>query len=197
MRKKLVCCTVLLCVLYLTGCGSDKKVKENTLYVKNNGKIVGALFEKLDKDYYKDEELSDWILAELDSYNKENGKKTLKLRECEVGYDQARVSISYASIEDYADFNQVVAFEGTIAEAQKEGYTFTGEFKSTSDKPAITNKEINGSKEYKVLILEESQQLVMEEKILYVNEVVQVNDDNIKRAKVNASKQNLAFIIYK
>lgn len=197
MRKKLVYGTVLLCVLYLTGCGSDKQVKENTLYVKNNGKVVGALSEKFDKDYYKEDELSDWIKAEVDSYNKENGKKTLKLGECEIEDDQAKVSISYASIEDYANFNQVVAFEGTIAEAQKAGYTFAGEFKSTTDKPSITNKEIDGSKEYKVLILEESQQLVMEKKILYINDVVQVNEDNLKKAKVNASKKNLAFIIYK
>lgn len=197
MKKALVCCTILLSVLHLTGCGSDKNVKENTLYVNNNGKVIGALYERLDKNYYNEEELSDWILAEVDSYNKENGKKTLKLRECEVGDGQARVSIRYASIEDYADFNQVVAFEGTIEEAQKEGYTFAGEFKSTADKPVITNKEIDASSEYKVLILEESQQLVMEEKILYVNEVVSVNKDNLKRAKVNASKQNLAFIIYK
>lgn len=197
MKNRIRLCSLILGAMLLSGCTNDKKAETNTLYLKNNGNIIGAVVEKLDQEYYDPQELEEWIQDEVDAYNHEDGKDKIKIRKNEVEDDQAKVNIIYASVKDYADFNQVTAFQGTVAEAEEAGYEFNGKFKSTADKPSITEMEIKGSKEYKVLILEECQKLQMNKKILYASDNVEVSKGSHKTADIIAEKENLAYIIYK
>lgn len=188
---------LILGTLIFTGCTKDKKADTNTLYVQRGGSVIEAVVEELDKEYYDSKELKEWVQSEVDSYNKKNGKNKLKIRKNESDHKKAKVNIAYDTMEDYAKFNKLTAFQGTIADAQKAGYEFKGEFKSTSDKPSITEAELDQSNDYKLLILSENQKLNMYKKILYVSKNVKINNKDHKIAEVTADKENPAYIIYK
>ncbi len=192
--KRIYIGLLLLCVTVMTlGCTKGDKVKKTTLYVENNGKVTEAIVESLDKKYYDADEMEDWIEEEVDGYNKEHGN-VVDLKKCEVEDEIAKVTFEYEAMADYSDFNHVKAFCGTIAQAEKAGYRFEGEFLSTKDKPSITHMELEGSKKYKAVIMEDSQTVILENDILYASPNVKVNG---KKATVETGTGELAYIIYK
>lgn len=192
--RRIVYSLLLICIVIMaTGCTKGDKVKKTTLYVDNNGKITEAIVESLDKNYYDFKELEDWIDSEVDAYNKSNGK-VIDLKKCQSEDNKVKVTMEYDSMKDYSQFNNVKAFCGTIAEAEKAGYEFEGEFISAKDKPSITHAELEGSKKYRAIIVDESQTIVLKEEILYASSNVKVEGKN---ATVKTETNELAYIIYK
>lgn len=192
--RRIFCVLLVLGVMFvMSGCTKGDKVKKTTLYIEEDGKLTEAIVEALDKKYYDAGEMEDWIDEEVKAYNKEHGS-AVDLKKCEVDGKEAKVTFEYKSMVDYSEFNNVKAFCGTIAQAEKAGYGFEGEFISTKDKPSITHMELEGSKKYKVVILEDSQKVVLENDILYASPNVKVDG---KKATVEASTNDLAYIIYK
>lgn len=192
--KKAVYGILLLSVVFVTaGCTKGDKVGKTTLYVEEDGKVTEAIVESLDKDYFDAGELEEWIDSEVEKYNKENDN-AVDLKKYEVEDKTARVTFEYDSMADYSRFNNMHTFCGTIAQAEKAGYDFEGEFASAGDKPSITHKEIEGSKKYKVVIAEAAQTVVLENDILYAGSNVKVKG---RKATVDADTKDLAYIIYK
>lgn len=194
--KKLACVMLLACLTAagLTGCTKGNDAKQTTLYVDHNGRVTSAIVESLDKDYYDMKELQDWTQQEVDAYNKENGDDAVVIKKCEKEDKNAKVTLEYASMKDYSEFNHVDAFFGTIEEAAGEGYDFEDEFDSAKGKPSIGYTELEGSKEYYVLITEESQTIVLDDDILYASPNVKVKGDT---ADIENDNKGLAYIIYK
>lgn len=193
MKKFAYVILVGLAVVGMTGCTKGDKVKNTTLYVEQNGKVTSAIVEALDKDYFSIKELEKWIDEEVNTYNKEN-KGSIKVRKCEEESGKARVTLEFPSLEDYSTFNNVEAFFGTIEEAEKAGYSFNSEYISAKGKPSVTGAELEGSKSYYVLIVEEAQTIELDEDILYASSNVKVKGE---RASVDADTKELAYIIYK
>ena len=158
--------------------------------------MTGAIVEAMDKDYFDTGELKTWVEDAVKEYNQETGS-SLEVKKYEVEDNTAKVTIEYPSLADYSGFNNVEAFQGSIAQAEEAGYTFDGEFVSAKGKPSVTYKELQGSKTYHVVILEEAEALTvsLEKDILYASGNVKVNG---KKATVTEPKaKELAYIIYK
>lgn len=193
--KKLAC-MLLVCVaaVSVAGCTKGNHVKKTTLYVEDNGEVTSAIVEPLDKDYYDITELEKWIKDEVKSYNQENDKDAVTVKKCEEEDKNAKVTLLFASMEDYSSFNRVEAFQGSIDEGVKAGYQYDGELKSTKGKPSITFEELKGSKDYYMIVTEESQTIVLDHEILYVSDNVKVDGE---QAVIDKKTDEPAYIIYK
>lgn len=193
--KKFVYIMILLAASVLAaGCGKGDNVKTTTLYVEKDGTVVQAITEAMDKSYFNEKDLDQWVEDYVKEYNKEAKKEAIQVKKSEVEEKKAKVTIEYASMEDYSAFNNVEAFEGTVAKAQKEGYDLNREFKSAKGKPSITMDEIDGSEEYHIIVLEESQTVVLEKDALYASSNVKCNG---KKAAAKIKTGEFAYIIYK
>jgi hypothetical protein len=69
----------------------------------------------------------------ISDYTEEHGSGTVKLKDLSFADGVATLSIEYASVSDYSEFNGIEMFTGSIAEALAAGYSFDGEYYDFSD----------------------------------------------------------------
>lgn len=169
MRLLLIAVLVLTSV---TGCGSSLKVDENTVYVQKKGKITGAAVESFDKDYYNAEELKEYVEERVAAYTASHDDKSVQIDGFSVEEGTARLNIKYAGYEDYAEFNGVEMFVGTVPMAMVAGYDFEGTFLQAVDGELVaeaTKEDVTADDEYKVVILSEKVNVKVDGTILYTS----------------------------
>ena len=133
MNKKL---SMLLPVIatcgLLAGCGTDYYTKDSTVFVAKNGSVVSTDVEDFDTAAYKQDDLQSYVDKSIDDYNKKNDG-SIKLKKLTVEKKKASLTMSYASTDEYTDFNGTKLFSGTIAEALAAGYDFKTDFAAIDD----------------------------------------------------------------
>ena len=72
--------------------------------------------------YYSGTELRKQILDSVSEYNESAKDERISLNSCKVSKKKARVILKYKSLEDYASFNNVLAWSGTLTTAIENGY---------------------------------------------------------------------------
>ena len=161
-----------LTLALLTACGGKLKVDENTVYVNRKGKVTGATVESFDKAYYNEKELETYINRQVEAYTAEHDRKSVRIDSFSVADGIARLNIAYAGYEDYAAFNEVEMFVGTIPQAMAAGYDFKDDFL------AVENGELAGEAdrdtvidngELKVVILNEKVNVKVQGTVRYVS----------------------------
>lgn len=200
MRNKKIMAVVLIFASVATlfaGCGKGDNAMETTLYIEKKGKVTEAIVEAWDKDFFSEKDLKSQIDSAIKDFESTNKKGSVSLDKYEIVDKKAHVNLIYDSMESYSEFDNVVAFMGTISDAQLEGYSFEGEFLSTEKKPSITIEELDGSKNYNVVILSDCQKVSTDFKILYASGNVKVEKGNKTAVISDVSKNNLAYLIYK
>lgn len=196
MKKLSMVVFFFLTIFMLWGCSKQSfDANEDTVYVKEKGTVIGAVVESFDKDYYDEDELNALIAEEVEEYNKEAGEDTLEIQKFEVEDKVAKVFIEYATGEDYAAFNKVEFFSGTIRQALEKEYEFNVEFFSAEDGKAVDKDTALSNEEYRVVVLEEPILVESDTDILYYSD----NTDILSKTKVKVSEEaeGLAYIIYK
>lgn len=191
MRKIVsLCLAAVFCGGLLAGCGK-LEVTRDTIYIQKNGKVTAVSMDELDKDYYSEQELEEYVDQEAAAYTSENGNKSLKVDSFEVQDSAVTLQLTYASSEDYVSFNGTVLFSGTVEEALNAGYDFDMEFYSAgygsesaeseeeqlSDEAAeeemtdgsVDGEEITAHSDYKVVITNEALNVKVDGDILYVS----------------------------
>lgn len=173
MKKSIsmLLCTVLSLML-LTACGKSLEVDSNTVYVQKKGKIIGAAIENFDKDYYDAEELKTYVEERVSAYTEAHEKNSVKVQEFSVEEGIAELKMVYAGYEDYAAFNEVEMFSGTIPQAMSAGYEFEDEFLKVEEGKLAgkaEKEEVTGDFEYKVVILSEKVNVKVDGTILYTS----------------------------
>ncbi len=156
----------------LTGCIGGLKVENNTVYVQKNGKITGASVESFDKDYYNAEELEAFVEERVSDYTTEYGEKTVKINKFSVEEGIARLNIKYAGYEDYARFNGVEIFAGTIPQAMAAGYDFKDTFLEVEDgvlAGEVDAEEVLEDSDCRVVILNEKVNVKVDGEIQYTS----------------------------
>ena len=117
---------ILICVFLvasLGGCaGSENSEDVTTVSVDKNGKVTGTIVEALDKDYYDIDELKTMINTDIQQYNTEAGEEKITLDSSDITSEKAVVKMTYADAENYAAFNDMIFFAGTVTEAKEAGY---------------------------------------------------------------------------
>lgn len=164
----------LVCVMIaglLTACGNSLDADCNTVYVEKKGTVIGASIEKMDKDYYSEDELEKFIDEKVEIYQKNHEKSSVKVSDFSVKDGVAELFVKYAGYEEYQDFNNVTLFAGTVPQALAAGYDFNTKFTEIKDGKA--SGEVESSKitesDYKVVVLSEKIDVKVDGTIKYIS----------------------------
>lgn len=200
MRKLVLSFLLLLCITGIAGCSKkdliidSDKVSVNTFIAKADGKLQVATVEKFDQSYYKLEEAEDFAKKEIDTYNKEAGGEKVKYDDIHLleNDTEAVMVLSYTGMDQYSTFNRVPAayFTGGIKEYPLEIPESLINVKNT--KSVNTNEVIQNSK-YKVLVMYEPYQIVVDGKIMYYSEGAKLISSN----KIQSVKDGATVVVFK
>ncbi|MGN0345233.1 MAG: hypothetical protein ACI4EC_09770 [Lachnospiraceae bacterium] len=183
-----------LAVTLLTGCGTEFSADKDTVYVQKKGTVKGANVADFDKDYYDETELSDFITDTVDTYVAKAGDGTVVIQEFGVENGVAHVYLDYAGAEDYAQFNGVEFFAGTILDAKADGYDIPNAFTAVTDKDTTWDAEGN-----KIVIVGQQTQVQVDGTILFVSENASVTGKNTADVTYDILDEEAqpAYIVYK
>ena len=193
MKKKWNLCVVLVLAMLCAGCGQKFEPTESTIFVTSKGVVKSAIMESFDKSYYDFDELYKSVEKEVKSYCLDKIEEVIKITSLTEGHDEVTLVMEYETAKDYADFNEVVLFSGTFAEAVEEGY-LPNTLQDAEGMDAEIDLEKQGN--LKVLVTEESVCIQTSGKIKFVSDNVTVFDKKLAKA-MEAGKTHPAFVLYK
>lgn len=185
-----------LCLPALAGC-TEKKSGEAVagLQIDKNGRIISHIVEAFDKDYYTIEGLEAMIQKETAEYNAQK-PEAVTFQSAELsGEGDIVVTMQFASAEDYRAFNGSVLFYGTIAQAKEEGFSLDTEVVSVSDGTKKLGKaDMEAMPDSHILIVDESVQISLPDKVLYMTEGTELLNGKSIRAGQEAK---MTYVIIK
>ena len=193
MKRALKFCLISSTVLMLAGCGDKFEPTESTVYVTSKGKVRSAVMESFEESYYDFEELTEDVELAVESYCTDVKKDGVKLDSLTEKEDVVTLRMDYASVSDYADFNDVILFSGTFSEAVAAGYRPTALCDADGQPVTLTEEEKD---KLKVIVTEENICIQTSETIKYVSDNVTIMDKKLAKA-FEAGKTHLAFVLYK
>lgn len=194
MKKSWSFCLVLASVLMLTGCDGKFEPTESTVFVTSKGIVKSAVMESFEKDYYDFGELSADVEKAAAEYCAETTEEAVTVESLTQGEDDSvTLLMNYASVRDYADFNDVILFAGTPAEAKAAGYEPENLLDAEGNAADPTDEELS---KLKVIVTEENICVQTGGKIKYVSDNVSVLDKKLAKA-MEAGHTHPAFVIYK
>lgn len=181
-------------VIMTTACSKNEIVATtDTIFIEGTEKIIGALVETFDKPYYKEDELQRFVDNELALYNSEVGNSSIIVNKFEVTNQAAKLYLQYNSYADYADFNKVEFFIGTVEDALALGYDFGEEFLNYAKLTSVSKEEVLEKKKNKVLISDEETLVQIDGSILFVSK----NVEGKSKKSAQLTGESLSYIIYK
>ena len=154
--------SVLIGISMLAGCGKSLDADTDTVYVQKNGTVLSVDVETLDKDYYDETELKDYVTDAVSTYTGEHGKSAVKLENLSVKDGTATLKMKYKTPEDYTGFNGIELYEGKVVKALAAGYDFKTDFVSVEDGKVTgtaTKEEIYSGEDLKVVIIRDGYSL--------------------------------------
>ena len=184
----------VLAVTLLTGCGAEFSADQDTIYVQKKGTVKGANVADFDKDYYDETELSDFITDAVNTYVSKAGEGTVEIQEFAVDNGVAHVYLDYAGAEDYADFNGVEFYAGTVLDAKADGHDIPDAFTAVTDKETTWDAEGN-----KIVIVGQQTQVQVDGTILFVSANATVTGKNTAEVTYDILDEEAqpAYIVYK
>ena len=162
---------LIMCVGMLSGCGKSYSTEESTVFVLKKGKIVSTDVESFDTSAYSEAALKEYVEQAVAEYTATHGKDSVVLKELTCMDGMATLILEYASAEDYAGFNGIDLYTGSVAEALAAGYRFDSDFAEIgkdSVKECTSSVFMNGEK-YKVAIIKANTNLTVPGNICYAS----------------------------
>jgi hypothetical protein len=193
-------CTAIIAVLalsigLLTGCGDTYEATESTVFVQKNGTILSTDIESFDPGYYDESGLRSYVEEAISDYTEEYGSGTVKLKDLSFANGVATLSIEYASVSDYSEFNGIEMFTGSIAEALAAGYSFDGEYYDFSDgnQSLCDASAFLDTDGYKVVIIKANTDVHVNGKVKYtsVQNVSLVDNSTVAISNANNSADDV------
>ena len=163
----------------LGGCSQllPEKVQEWTVdrtavTVSKEGTVTETIIDQLNQDYYSADELSAMISETVSEYNGAHSADSITVTGQAIENGSINLQLTYQKPEDYADYNRLVFFNGSMLDAQVAGYDFDTEFCKVSggtvEEPQ-SNSEALSHKELRALIMDTSHAAVVPGKIRYIS----------------------------
>lgn len=198
MKKTAFCSIALLLLLGIAGCSGKEKsididdVEANTLLARTNGEIQVASVEDFEKDYYKLSELQDFVNKEITTYNNEAGADKITVDKVEVKNQKAYLLLTYSGMDSYCAFNQVSAayFNGGVKDIKLKLPTT---LVTAKDESLASTQDIIQDSSYKILVLYEPYQIMVDGKVQYYSENAALIDKN----EVEGAAEGMTIVVYK
>lgn len=149
MRKTLAAAALFAGVSLLGGCDMLQQEtwepqESAAISIDEAGSITEIIQEKLDAAYYDAAELQTMIEKEVADYNSQHGENSITVKTYEAAEGSVKLIMEYATAEDYAAFNNVEFYYGSMINAQLEGYLFDVSYKKVRD-GVVQGSEVSGS----------------------------------------------------
>lgn len=185
---------LVLTAAVLGGCGKEFSADTDTVYVQKKGTIKGANVAAFDKEYYDEAELEGFINDTVDTYVAKAGEGTVAVTSFAVEDGTAHVYLDYAGAEDYAQFNGIDFYAGTVLEAKADGYDIPDAFTAVTDKETTWDAEDN-----KIVIVGQQTQVRVDGTILFVSSNANAVDKNAADVTYDILDEEAqpAYIVYK
>lgn len=198
--KKLTLYTLLaLMLVMLVGCKKkvlelkSDDVKVNTILIKNDGTVQAANVEGFTKDYYNLSELKGFVSNELKEYNSKSKNQAITMTSLELHKKNAILILNYASIKDYASFNEVTLKNNTVQWAHNQSEkVIPNVFTSATDGSYVTSAAALENEKYRVLIIDENIDVEVEGNIKFYSNAALVDKN-----QVETDDKGTSVIIYK
>ena len=147
-------------VILLGGCDTlDQQQKwepqeDAAISIDKDGVITEYVKDTLDESYYSASELEKMITSDVADYNSRHGENAIQVKSYEASDDaKVRLVMEYATADDYATFNNVEFYSGSLINAQLEGYLFDGHFKKIKN-GVVQESDVSGSEVIKKMAAE-------------------------------------------
>lgn len=198
--KKFVLCTILVFTfILLSGCGRKNiklktdDVDVNTVVIKKDGTVQAATVEEFNKDYYNLDELKDFITKEINKFNSSVGSDTaITMDSLEMDEEDAVLILTYQNLDTYAAFNEVEAVTLGVDALQGENVELPDVFVKEDDGAYVKQDVALKNGKYKLVMIKDNIDLMVEGKIKYYANCILVNSYTIQTAPEGAS-----VIVYK
>ncbi len=118
--------------------------ESDAISISAKGTVTEIISDTLDQSYYDETELENQITSEVDAYNQEHGEDSVTVRSFEAEDGSVTLKLKFAAASDYAAFNHVEFYSGSIINAQLEGYLFDTNFYKIKD-GKVSGKEVESS----------------------------------------------------
>ena len=196
---------VAAAMILLSSCGKEEKepwVPEQTaLQISEEGTVTETIIDRLDQDYYSSSELEKMVREAVTEYTGANGPDSLQLTEYTSEGKNVRLVLVYGDDADYAAFNSVPFYNGSMLGAQMEGFRFDTEFlKVEKDGTASGRRypadEPVSHKEYNVLVCDRLHMVEVPGDIVYVSAPAVVQDARIVTPGVSEAAEGDAQLLY-
>ncbi|MDO5155225.1 MAG: hypothetical protein Q4D51_04605 [Eubacteriales bacterium] len=190
MRKYRMIVALSMMVCLMTGCsGQAKKYDTNTLVVKGNGSLEEVAIEDFSEIAVQAEELENYIDAQIDQYNDENGKQIKRTYMNTKDMNNVKLAIKYKNIDSFNGFNLLECQYADFAEIEESA--IRGTYTSV-DGEQVKHTDFVNVEKAKVLVLPEATNVVVKGDILYYNDQVTYAD-----GVATTSGEENAVIIFK
>lgn len=116
-----------LAAFSISACGAS--YDRTTFVLKKDGTVKQYIID----DAYADTaigELREYIENSLEEYRGDSEEETVSLEKCDIAGGKIDVELSYDTCADYASYNDVTCFDGTLEEAQAAGFSLEREYES-------------------------------------------------------------------
>lgn len=187
----------VLVLILLTGCtGSNEDYDETTVIIDKKGGITHRIVESFDKDYYNEDELRQDINDELADYCRDKDDNAARLDSLEIKEGVATAQIKFEGWADYAGFNEVDFFYGTINEAIENDYPTDVTLKGRGDDDETIGKyEFEALGSNMIVVVSEPVVVTLPRKIAYTTANIDVIDDDT--ARMASDSVGLGYIVLK
>lgn len=188
--------------LGISACANTSgEAQGSCITLAKEGTVTDCIRESFDKAYYNVEELREQILQTVVNYNSRTGAENITVEKIQLNGDVTDVKMTFATPEDYAEYNREIFFVGTPQEAKEAGFDLNYVFISTEDvTQTMGEAELLISPGMKVLITDTDQSVNLYHKILFVSDKVQLTDRNRTFRRItedNDQTQKAVCIIFK
>jgi hypothetical protein len=182
----------------MTGCAKEEyilkteNISTNTLLVKNNGAVQAATVEEFDKDYYNLNELEEFVMKEINSYNQASGGENVIMDSLERKDNKAIMILSYTGMQHYSEFNHVMAayFNGGVKEIS---ISMPQTLISAKEGSNHNTMEVIQNEKYKVLAVYEPFDVVVDGAIQFISD----NAVLVEKDKVQSANEGMTVIVFK
>ncbi len=180
MSRSFLIKTVLLLIavsaLFVSACSMSPSVTTTTFQLNDDGSVTHTIIDTSSVDK---QSLESYIDDALANYNKDSENPSVVLDSLSVNSESSEIKIvmKYDSVADYASFNNLNAFSGTLTEALKAGYSFEGDFTTAAGISVLGYTLPAEYADLYVLILNEPMNVIIKDKNVYCTGSAVINED--------------------
>lgn len=198
MKKVLLSVVMVLMLSAFTGCNSKTtkfvvdKIETNTIYIKEDNTVDAATVEEFKEEHYQLEELKDFVQSQVAEYNEKRKIESIRLSELMLKDSNAILVLNYNSPKDYSQFNEkeVKLLDSSKLEEYQD--KLPSAYINAKDGAYINSDEIFSKGDYKILIVDEATDVIIDGKILYYEHGTILKDNHIQ-----TQGDGTSYIIYK